>query len=956
MSAEFAPGVRVEARGEDFLIRKVKTYQGREGSQQLLEAEGLSELVRGQRIWLDTALEDDLKVLDPKETVLRPDQETGYRRLKLYLETQIRNAPALRPRIAIAHKAAFHRSAFQYEPALKALGHPRARILIADGVGLGKTVETGILLAELQRRGQGQRVLVIALKSILAQFQQEIWNRFAIPLKRLDSVGIARIKTELPANKNPFDYYDKTIVSIDTLKNNQLYRRYIERTRWDVIVIDECHTVANVNSQRGDLAQFLATRCDHLILTSATPHNGRKESFANLIRMIEPVAIARSGDYGKEDVEPYYVRRFKQHIEDEDMRAQFQEREIVRHTANLHPVEEELLATSQASRFAAMSGDSDRQDHLFAIQLFKSFLSSPAAMLASVRNRIAVLDERLAQGKPKRGLQDDRDFLHGLIAPLERILNERLDSKYAALTHLLDGMKWKGRKRDERIVIFAERIDTISYLIERLTEDYDLKEDAVARFDGSLGDTEQQQVIEDFGKEDSKVRLFVTSDAGSQGVNLHYYCHRMVNYDIPWSLITLEQRNGRIDRFGQNNTPYIHYLVSESAVKGTKTDLHIIGKLVEKEEEVHRTLGDAASVMKLYDAQQEEQQVEKALLQGSPAPIEGGFDLDGLFGDEGDTTEALTVEDPIDEQVSLYADEAQYYRELLHQLESDGQLPAGVVRDKLDDGVIEVFHHAEFKRLLRGMPPEAIPAKDQPFRLTLDAEMVETAIARARKKEGAWADAQILYDLHPLARYFMTKLEARVDRNEALIAEVMTLPYDSAWFVFHGQVANGLGHPVVSEFFVVPLSYSGGNMIERPMSIDAFIEQYGLQNDLRNLDIDAEEVGTLQSLLPDAIDYAQEFHMKEAQARRAREFETEITDYEQRLKDWEAAARHQMRLDFPEEENARGFQKYRWEQAAQHIASVVEREEKFYDQLLALDQDAHLRVLAVLFNHEAPRS
>ena len=96
MSAEFAPGVRVEARGEDFLIRKVKTYQGREGSQQLLEAEGLSELVRGQRIWLDSALEDDLKVLDPKETVLRPDQETGYRRPKLYLETQIRCSNFLR--------------------------------------------------------------------------------------------------------------------------------------------------------------------------------------------------------------------------------------------------------------------------------------------------------------------------------------------------------------------------------------------------------------------------------------------------------------------------------------------------------------------------------------------------------------------------------------------------------------------------------------------------------------------------------------------------------------------------------------------------------------------------------------------------------------------------------------------------------------------------------------------
>jgi len=693
-----------------------------------------------------------------------------------------------------------------------------------------------------------------------------------------------------------------------------------------------------------------------LILTSATPHNGRKESFANLIRMIEPVAIARSGEYGKEDVAPYYVRRFKQHIEDADMRAQFQERKVLRHGAQLHAVEEDLLSASQASRFSSMSGGDDRQDHLFAIQLLKSFLSSPAAMLSSVRNRVAVLDERLSLDKPKRGLQDDRAFLVELVAPLERILGEKLDSKYAALTTLLDSMKWKGRSRDERIVIFAERIHTIEYLIERLTEDYGLKEGAVARFDGSLGDTEQQQTIEDFGKEDSKVRLFITSDAGSQGVNLHYYCHRMVNYDIPWSLITLEQRNGRIDRFGQQETPHIHYLVSESANAEIKTDLHIIGKLVEKEEEVHRTLGDAASVMKLYDANQEEHKVEKALLEGNVTHLDGGFDTAGLFGDEDDITESLEVEDPIDAQVSVYKNEADYYRELLRQLESDGQLPAGVVQDKLDDGVVEVFHHPEFKRLLRGMPPEAIPAKDQPFRLTLDAEMVEKAIARARKKEGAWADAQILYDLHPLARYFMTKLEARVDRNEALVAEVMTLPYDTAWFVFHGQVANGLGHPVVSEFFVLPVGYSEGNMVERPLSIDAFIERFGLQDDLRNLDIDGEEIATLQALLPDAIDFAQEYHMKGAQAKRAQEFEADLQDYEQRLKDWEDAARHQLRMDFPEEEKVTGFRKYRREQAAEHITSVVEREEKFYDQLLALDQDAHLRVLAVLFNHEAPRS
>src|SRR5699024_10063245 len=171
----------------------------------------------------------------------------------------------------------------------------RPRILLADTVGLGKTIEIGMILSELVRRGRGERILIVTPKHVLEQMQFEMWTRFGLPFVRLDSVGIQRVRQKLPATRNPFSLYQRAIISIDTLKQER-YLSHLRKHQWDAVVIDESHNLTGSTTQNNALARVLAPNTEALILASATPHNGKAESFAELIRLLEPTAVSPTGE------------------------------------------------------------------------------------------------------------------------------------------------------------------------------------------------------------------------------------------------------------------------------------------------------------------------------------------------------------------------------------------------------------------------------------------------------------------------------------------------------------------------------------------------------------------------------------------------------------------------------------------------------------------------------------
>ncbi len=882
-SSNVVPGAQIVVRDEEWLVRSVRGT----GQRQRIDASGISELVRDQDAVFYTGIEgilDEVTVLDPRKTQLVPDLSPGFRGSRLWLESLLRQSPApsTQTDIIAGHLGLADRMGYQLRPAHQALSNLRPRILIGDAVGLGKTLEIGVLLSELIQRGRGERILVVTPRAVLEQFQHELWTRYSIPLVRLDTDGIQKIRRTLPATRNPFSYYRRVIVSIDTLKNPARYQHHLKGHRWDVVVIDECHNLINRKTQNNDLARLLAAQTDALILASATPHNGKPESFAELIKLLDPTAIADPKNYRAGDIEHLYVRR---HRNSPDVKLEVGHRWAARKEPRIVPV-----APSAAERAvldelrdvwlhpAGKAPTTGKATALFPWTLFKAFLSSPRALNVSIGRRLTNIEDRPDSGPEVVALKR----LEELSVAAHQAGPAKLDALCGHLREI--GV---GKGSDTRVVVFSERIDTLRWLRDELGKRLGLPAKAVEMLHAQLPDVKVQDIVESFALTASPIRVLLASDMASEGINLHRQCHQLVHYDLPWSFIRIQQRNGRIDRYLQEHEPQIAALALTVDDQTTDSDLRVVTKLLEKEHAANQALGDAGVLLDLHDEQVEEDTVMKYLSEGidldeklpepEPAKLNPFAALMATGGEHRDEPAVPTAP-----RRTLFDDDDNFLAAALEEIADGSKLD--VHREEETD-LLAFNTPKDLAERLRDLPESYLREREvaERIRLTAQPRFAEARLAKARADgDTLWPDVGFLAPIHPVLEWATSRALARFGRSQA---PVMAADVAEPVFLTQATWANSLGQPVLSRWGAItglPDSPQVDEMLE-------VVEKAGLKEAARNPGGVQAWVEKLQHLVPDAVDAATADIRKRRDEAESVLLER-LEEHRRRLSNWEELA------------------------------------------------------------------
>lgn len=506
------------------------------------------------------------------------------------------------------------------------------RFLLADDPGAGKTIMAGLLLKELKLRGAVERVLVLAPAPLTLQWRDEMETKFD---EYFEVMGSHSVKGGLKSN--PWEVHPRCIASIDFAKRDGI-REAVVDAHWDLVVIDEAHKCSArtdgdkvSRTARYELAERLAAKAERLVLLTATPHQGDNDQFLHFLRLLEPDQFADSTS-SQEAIQvegnPWYLRRMKEDLRDFDGRALFTKRHAYTEPFLLTNPELELYnaVNDYIERYLPRQRRGRRRTSIALVRMVfqRRLASSLGAITKSLIRRrdrfrgiLAELDasaptehaeilarHRLVDIDPEQDLEDTDEETQGELLDATT-LAERIDDLRDEVRALEDLVRLAVRtqgtgkeaklealreclQRGElqelhdgrgRLLIFTEHRDTLDYLRENL-ESWGFTTTAIH---GGLSAPERREREREFR---TSRQVCVATEAAGEGINLQF-CHLMINYDMPWNPMRLEQRMGRIHRIGQEYDVHIFNFVAENTVEG-----QILTRLLEKMETIKATLGD----------------------------------------------------------------------------------------------------------------------------------------------------------------------------------------------------------------------------------------------------------------------------------------------------------------------------------------------------------------------------
>ena len=479
----------------------------------------------------------------------------------------------------------------------------KIRYILADEVGLGKTIEAGMVIKELKARGLVKRVLVVCPTGLVTQWASEMQEKFHEKFNVILPSDYDTIR-RLTDNDDVYGQYDQVISPVDSIKpierhagwSDERVAKYNEEriysiinSGWDLIVIDEAHRVAGSTGEvaRYKLGNLLAQASPYLLLLSATPHNGKTEPFLRLVRLLDEEAFPNARSIVKEQVAPYLVRTEKREAIDNNGNKLFKNR--ITHLVELnwderHTMQRELyeLVTSYVSKTYNKAQRNRRKNMCLIFLLIimqRMVTSSTAAIRQSLERRLDILKTQSTKlGSLTEADIADLDIEDGVEEALEAISLDLSDeilelehiiavAKQAEFQHpdvkiekLLDTIdEILSCDRDQKIIIFTEFVATQRY-IEKILLDRGY---TVSTLNGSMSIDERNDALRDFR---DRANIFISTEAGGEGLNLQF-SNIIINYDLPWNPMKIEQRCGRADRIGQKRDVNIYNFIVGDTVE-----------------------------------------------------------------------------------------------------------------------------------------------------------------------------------------------------------------------------------------------------------------------------------------------------------------------------------------------------------------------------------------------------